>query len=337
MHDVAKKAGVSISTVSYALNGTRPISEKTKQLIKKAMQELGYNPNALARGLAGKKSRIIAMLCPLIERGIGSGEIELLAGAADTARKKGYHLVLWTYPLHKPDELRKLINQELVDGIIIMEVHENDPRVQNLSQSSKPFCMIGRSKIAPSESYIDLDFDQAVNLAVEHLHSLGHRHIAFVNQSEANYASQYGPAVRAQHAFIKEMHKYSLTPLTAFCHPTPVNAHKMFSELLQSQPKLTALIIMNDRAISGIIQSASEKGLGVPEHLSLVSIVTNSRTSELFMPPITSVDYDGQAMGQVAVEMLIEQLEKEKNIQEKILLPLQLVIRDSTSVPNQIF
>lgn len=331
MYDVAKKAGVSISTVSYALNGTRPISKKTKSLIKTAMQELGYNPNALARGLAGKKSRIIAMLCPVLERGISIGEIELLSGAAEEARKKGYHLVLWTYPIQEPDELKKLINQDLVDGVIIMEVHEDDPRVENLYECGKPFCMIGRCNMVPSASYIDFDFDQAVNLAVEHLHSLGHRHIAFVNQSEEIYASQYGPAIRAQHAFIKNMRKRSLVPLTVFCPPAPAEAHTMFSELLQSQPNLTALIVMNDRAISGIIQSAFEKGIGVPNHLSLVSIITTSRTSELFMPQITSVDYDGQALGQVAVEMLIQQLEKENNIQEKILLPLQLVIRQSTS------
>jgi DNA-binding LacI/PurR family transcriptional regulator len=331
MYDVAKKAGVSISTVSYALNGTRPISEKTKSLINKAMQELGYNPNALARGLAGKKSRIVAMLCPVVERGISIGEIELFSGAAEEARKKGYHLVLWTYPSREPDELKKLIKQDLVDGVMIMEVHEDDPRVQILYECGKPFCMIGRCETAPSVSYIDFDFDEAVNSAVEHLYSLGHRHIAFFNQSKEIYALRYGPAIRAQSAFENNMRKRSLTPLTVFCPPMPAEAHRIFSELLQSQPELTALIVMNDRAISGIIQSASQKGIDVPDHLSLISIITTSRTSELFMPQITSVDYDGQAIGQVAVEMLIQQLEGENSGQEKILLPLQLVIRKSTS------
>jgi DNA-binding LacI/PurR family transcriptional regulator len=295
------------------------------------MQELGYNPNPLARGLAGKKSRIIAMFCPIVERGISIGEIELFSGAAEEARKKGYHLVLWTYPIQEPDELKKLIKQDLVDGVIIMEVHEDDPRVQNLYECGKPFCMIGRCKMVPSASYIDFDFDQAVNLAVEHLYSLGHRHIAFVNQSEEIHASQYGPAIRTQHAFIENMSKLSLAPLTVFCPPAPAEAYKMFSKLMQSQPNLTALIVMNDQAISGIIQSASEKGVVVPNHLSLVSIITTSRTSELFMPQITSVDYDGQVLGQLAVEMLIQQLENEKSIQEKILLPLHLVKRQSTS------
>ncbi len=331
MHDVAKMAGVSISTVSYAINGTRPISEKTKKNIRKAMNELGYNPNALARGLAAKRSRIIALLCPAIERGIGMGELEVLSGAADAARRRGYHLVLWTYPLKAPEELTKLIRQELVDGIIIMEVHDDDIRVPHLLECDKPFCMIGRCQTAPHVNFVDLDFKQAVGLAVEHLYELGHRRIVFVNQSKKIFEAGYGPAVRTQKAFTEEMRRRSLTPMTVFCPPSPAEAFQLFSDLLNSQPRLTALIVMNDRAIAGIIQSAFEREVTVPDRLSIVSIITTARTSELFMPPITSVDYDGTAMGAVATEKLIEQLEGKNTERAAVLIPLQLVMRQSTA------
>jgi DNA-binding LacI/PurR family transcriptional regulator len=111
MHDVARRANVSLSTVSYAINGTRPISEETRQRIFAAMEELGYRPHALARGLASKRSRILALLFPTSERGMGTTDLEFIVGAADTAREVGYHLVLWTSDINDAVELRQLIQQ----------------------------------------------------------------------------------------------------------------------------------------------------------------------------------------------------------------------------------
>src|SRR5512147_2519624 len=115
MLDVAKRAGVALSTVSYALNGTRPISEETRQRIFTAMEELGYRPNALARGLASKRSRLIALLFSAPERGRGITELEFVTGAVNAARENGYHMVLWSFEVRDENELRQLIQQSLVD------------------------------------------------------------------------------------------------------------------------------------------------------------------------------------------------------------------------------
>ena len=120
MQDVAKRAGVALSTVSYALNGTRPISEETRQRIFQAMEELGYRPHALARGLASKRSRILSLLFSAPERGLGSTELEFVTSAAEAARENGYHLVLWSSEIHNLHELRQLIRQGLSDGMIVM-------------------------------------------------------------------------------------------------------------------------------------------------------------------------------------------------------------------------
>src|ERR1700690_4664954 len=107
MLDVARLAGVALSTVSYTINGTRPISLETQQRIFTAMQELGYRPHALARGLASKRSRIIALLFPASERGLGITELEFVTSAADIARELGYNLILWPSELRDIGELRK--------------------------------------------------------------------------------------------------------------------------------------------------------------------------------------------------------------------------------------
>src|ERR1700690_862768 len=186
MLDVAKRAKVSLSTVSYTLNGTRPISEETRQRVTDAMEELGYRPHPLARGLASKHSRILAILFPAIERGLGITELDFVASAADTANKNGYHLVVWSADTNDPAELSELTQQGLVDGVILMEVHVNDTRVNLLRDLGFPFSMIGRCD-DDRDGYVDIDFKQTVEEALEYLSGLGHTKIAYVNQSQASY------------------------------------------------------------------------------------------------------------------------------------------------------
>ena len=104
MLEVARRANVALSTVSYALSGTRPVSEETRRRIEQAMTELGYQPHALARGLASKRSRIIALLFPALPRGCGATELEFVTGAAEAAQDRAYHLVLWPMEIHAVGE-----------------------------------------------------------------------------------------------------------------------------------------------------------------------------------------------------------------------------------------
>ena len=155
--------------MSYALNGTRPISEETRQRIFKAIEELGYKPHALARGLASKRSRIIALLFPNTDRGLGFTELEFVTSAANAAKENQYSLVLWSYDVHDLNELRQLTQQRLVDGVVVMEVHEHDARIDMLRQIEFPFSMIGRSANMDGLDYVDIDFSQTVRDAVDHL------------------------------------------------------------------------------------------------------------------------------------------------------------------------
>src|SRR5512140_3353765 len=111
MNDVAKRANVELSNVSYAINGTRPITEETRQRVFQAMDELGYRPHALARGLASKRSRILALLFPTLERALGITELDFFTGAAAAARQNDYHLVLWSVDISDSNELLELAQQ----------------------------------------------------------------------------------------------------------------------------------------------------------------------------------------------------------------------------------
>jgi DNA-binding LacI/PurR family transcriptional regulator len=330
MADVAKLANVALSTVSYAINGTRPISEETRQRIFAAMEELGYQPNVLARGLASKRSRILALLFPAPERGLGITELEFVTAAADAAKENDYNLILWSSELKNLDELRELTQQGLVDGVVAMEVHLHDERIRMLREADFPFSMIGRCVESDGFAYVDIDFDQTVRDAVNYLKGLGHTRIAFVNHSQAEYDAEYGPAIRAQAAFEAAAKDGGLPSIARRCRAAPPAGYEALGSLLAEEPSLTALVTMNERAIPGIMQGITERGWSIPDDFSLVAIVSSARAAEMVMPSLTTMEPPSAKMGRVGVELLIRKLESAEQDVAQILLPCRLVIRGST-------
>jgi DNA-binding LacI/PurR family transcriptional regulator len=330
MIDVAKRAGVAVSTVSYALNGTRPISEETRQRIFAAMEELGYRPHALARGLASKRSRIIALLFPTPERGLGFTELEFVTSAADAAREGGYNLVLWLSDLHDPDELRHLTQQGLVDGVIVMEVHLHDERINLLREMGFPFSMIGRCAETANIGCVDINFEDTVRETIDYLSGLGHTHIAFLNQSQAVFEAGYGPVVRVQARFEEAVQSAGLHGITRFCHAAPRAGYEALNALLAERPDLTALVTMNERAVPGVMQAIAEWGWRIPDDFSLVVIVSSARVAEMTIPSLTTADAPAAELGRLGAELLIQQLETQEPEAPQVLLPCRLVVRGSS-------
>lgn len=330
MIDVAKRAGVAVSTVSYAINNTRPISEATRQRIFAAMDELGYKPNALARGLASKRSRIIALHFPLPERGVGLTEIEFIASAANTARENGYEMVLWTSEIHNLDELRQSTQQGLVDGVVAMEVYLNDERIHLWREVELPFSLIGRNADTDGICFVDANFESAAQNTIGFLAGLGHTHIGFLNQSQPVLDAGYGPAVRTQSSFLHAVQAAGLASVVATSPATASDGHRSFESLIAEDPDLTALITINDRAVPGVVQAIAERGWRIPEDFSLVVVGSSGSVAELMTPPVTTVEPQNAAMGRLGVELLIQQLEGREPDRPQVLLPCQLVERGST-------
>jgi len=330
MLDVAKRAGVALSTVSYALNGTRPISEETRQRIFAAMEELRYRPHALARGLASKRSRIIALLFPVSERGLGFTELGFVTSAADAARENGYNLVLWSSEMHDPNELQQFTQQGLVDGVIVMEVHLHDERINVLREIGFPFSMIGRCANLDGIDYVDIDFEQTVQETVGYLSGSGHTHIAFLNQSQSVFDAGYGPAVRTQASFEHAVQSAGLKGVTRFCRAAPQAGYEAFNELLAECPHLTTLVTMNERAVPGVMQAVADQGWHIPDDFSLVVIVSSARMAEMMVPPLTTADAPTAELSRLGVELLIQQLEAQEQGTQQTLLPCPLVVRGSS-------
>ena len=329
--DVAAKVGVSVSTVSYALNGTRPISAEKKELILKAAQELHYSPRAIARSLASKRTHIIAMLFPAVERGLGLSEIDLITRAAKEAMGHGYHLVIWTLQTGGEDELRELLAQELVDGIILMEVHKHDWRIATLKEVGVPFIILGRDDEAPTESYIDVDFFDTMMRCISYLKGLGHVHIDFINQSEKSFKDGYGPVTHTHEAFHYFCANFDIDGKEYFCGWENETVRNCIESLLAERSETSACIVMNDKALTGIIAGITGKGLHIPEDISLVSIISSAGAASFFLPALTAFEMDINAMMEAVISQLIAKIERRYAELSTRLIPCILRERNSAT------
>ncbi|MFJ6199582.1 LacI family DNA-binding transcriptional regulator [Micromonospora sp. NPDC092111] len=329
MHDVARLARVSVSTVSYVLTGTRPISQATRAKVLAVMAELDYQPNAMARGLASRRSRIVGLMMPMDERGLGATETAFVTGAAAAASAAGYHLVLAPIGAADIDDLRRLASQRMLDGAVLMEVQVEDGRVDALQEAGVPLVLIGRTGDTAGLSYVDIDFDQTVREAVDYLVGLGHRRIVYVNHSAAAIAAGYGPAVRTRDAFVAAMAGHGLEPVMIPAEDSAAGGRGALSAALTQAPDLTGVLAMNENAIFGILGELTIRGRTVPDDVSVVSMVTSPQVAELAHPALTAMTSPGSALGRIAVEALLGQLEEGGDNHQQ-LLPCALEIRGST-------
>jgi DNA-binding LacI/PurR family transcriptional regulator len=322
--DVAKEAGVSVSTVSYALSGARPIRPETRERIQEAMRRLGFQPNAMARSLASRRSKVIALIYPQVETGVGGTGGEFVHAAAQRARELGYQLVLWPFRADQAKEVRNLARQRMADGVLVMEVTLDDERIDILEAAQVPYAMIGRTRDVTQRPSVDIDFDATVEQAVEHLLGLGHRHIAFVNHSQERLDAGYGPAVRADAAFTRVMTARSLQPLSRACDDSPVVGREVTAELLATDPALTAIVTMNELATFGVYAELQHRGLAIPGDVSVLGIVTSPGVGVLSYPPLTTMHSPGAELGRLAVDCLLSQLESAREPIPNRLIPCVL-------------
>lgn len=328
MSDIAKRAGVALSTVSYALSGKRPISEQAKQRVFEAMKELGYQPNSLARALVTKRTRIIALLYPSWTRGLGP-KTEFISSIAETATDENYALLLWTSS-SQDQEVVSITHQGFVDGVILMEVALHDPRVELLKEQQLPFTMIGHCKENDGISFVDLDFDYALETSVKHLADLGHEHIAFINQSTTLLKRGTGYVVRSLEAFHREVQRRGLYGIDSCCGESEQDGYGTAMSLWAQDPSITAFILMSPWTSGGVIRATSDRGLSIPDDVSLVAIFS-PHLAELTTPSLTSIDFPFEEMGRIGVKLLIQKLEGQEESPSQLLLKPPLTVRRSSA------
>jgi DNA-binding LacI/PurR family transcriptional regulator len=308
MQDVARLANVSIATVSFTVNNSKPVSPATRARVEAAMQELGFRRNAVGRALASKRTHILALLYPALQHRFRGTVVDFFTSAASTASERGYNLVLW--PAGNDAELDELTSTGLVDGVLLMEVQVEDHRVEQLQRSNTPFALIGRTADPSALDYVDIDFENTVAAAIDHCVDLGHRSIGLLDGGIGRGALEgYGPVVRIREAFQAEMAHRGLTSFMATCDENPAAGRAAVPALLEGAPDMTALLLMNEHAGPGVVTGLHRLGLKVPDDLSILSLASSREMAAMTDPELTVMSAPSVELGRRGVELLIDQLD----------------------------
>ena len=334
--DVARLAGVSESTVSYALSGERSISDDTRLRIEQAMDHLGYVPNAMAQALARKKSGILALLFPIGERGFDETDFEYVEAATKAASASGYQLLLWPNGVEDTDALKKIVAQGLVEGVLLMEVRASDPRVSVLRESNTPFCLIGRTTDSSDLTYVDADFSEWGPMALTHLAELGHTSVGLISMSEELIEAGYGPGVRTEGPLVKSAAELGISVAIKHVKATIRDGRQAFDELLSEHPDITAVIGFNEPALIGALEVAGSRGLRVPDDLSVMSFGISDISANMTVPAQTTIGVDGRELGRKAADYLIARLNGDSSSTLQFLAKPQFVNRGSTTARPQL-
>jgi DNA-binding LacI/PurR family transcriptional regulator len=329
MVDIANRAGVALSTVSYALSGKRSVSVETRSRIQQAISELGFQPHAPARALASRSSRAISLFFPVSRDDLQLESHIFLTGVAEATSEADYSLLVST-AAENPNDIAATLGSGRADGAILMEVRMHDERVEQLRNGEHPFSLIGRCQDNDGFSFVDFDFEDAVGSALSHLAELGHRHIALINRTPALAGSDYGPTIRSRAAFEDGLNRLSLEGASLVCGSS-TNAYAQVRRFLESAPGCTAAITLSV-TFAPLLAALHDLGLNVPRDFSVVSIVA-PQVAELVTPSLTTVDMPAFEMGRLGAEILIRRLTHGDDPPSQLVLRGRLQVRSSGPPP----
>jgi DNA-binding LacI/PurR family transcriptional regulator len=329
--DVAKKAGVSPSTVSRVISNHPRISVNTAAKVKVIMEELGYHPNVMAKSLVSKTSNTIGIILPkpAEELFLNLFFAEVIRGIVTQSTRSGFDLMLTTGATEQEEleAMTKLVKGRRVDGIILLYSRRNDPLIAFLRKQEFPFVLIGRSEDAPDILSVDNNNVQAAYDATQHLIAQGHKRIGFVSGPPNLIVSKdrlEGYLQALKEAGLKGNPEWIVEG--EFLQESGYRAMSFFMSLPE---RPTALVAVDDIVAFGVLRGLTELGFRVPHDLSLVGF-NNISMSELATPPISSIDIGIYQLGYTASQTLIRSVKGEAIHQNHQIIPHRLVVRESS-------
>ncbi|MBQ4075410.1 MAG: LacI family DNA-binding transcriptional regulator [Clostridia bacterium] len=328
--DVAKAAGVSVSTVSRVLSGSPRISAQTTQRVKEVVKELGYRPNLLARSLVERTSNIIAALLPSSPSTMFSEPFffDVLRGIGEYAAQEGYHLMLSTgCQAHNEEEsLRQLVSSGIVGGVILLTSRIGDKLMEELYDMHFPFVVLGHPGQEDEMAWVDNDNAAVGHAAAQHLIQHGCKRLVYWDYSPSHSVSvlrRKGFEAAIREANLDSSQQAVVEVSWGTCTPD-LDQFKLLFE----SPNPPDGILAGDLMAMSLISLLKEKGLRVPEDVSVVGF-NNTPTGRTCQPPLTSVDLSPTALGRRTLELLLEQMHGISTGQSHRYVPFKIVERSS--------
>ncbi|TIC80066.1 LacI family DNA-binding transcriptional regulator [Nocardioides sp. GY 10127] len=305
--DVAKRAGVSRSTVSYVFSGRRTISPEVRERVADAARELGYTANAGARALRTSQTRVIGLLAQFLEDEFAPAMLQYIQGVTDTARTLGYDVLLVTDP-DGPAALRRVTDSRMVDGVVLLNVAEDDPRLPLLRSADQPGALIGLPNDGAGVDVFDLDFPEAGRLMVEQMAAAGHEEMLLISQP--HHVVERGGAYvwRLRDGCMERAEQLGVRVHHAFAPSQAPEIGEFLGELLDQHPAVTGLLLNNEAAATALPGVLHQRGLSAPGDLSVIGRYSEE-FARVFSLPFSSVESAPDFLGRLAVQHLVRRIE----------------------------
>ncbi len=331
IRDIASAAGVSIATVSRVLNGRPDVSDETRGLVMRVVRDHGFTTNRSARGLSGGRTGLVAFTLPVVHAAYFS---LILSGASEALYEQDMRAVLCPTQ-HEHDREVTLLDRLMhgtTDGAILLLPSESSDELKALQQRGYPFVVVDpRTHLDEGTPAVSAAHASGAKAATQHLLSLGHRRIGAIAGWRGLMASE--ERLNGYHAALAAV---GIGPDRSLLRESDFEIEGGFaaaSELLDLPEPPTAIFAFNDNVAVGTLRAARERGIRVPEDLSVIGF-DDSEQASIVTPALTTVRQPLAEMGRMAVSLLSRLLDNQRLEALRIELATKLVVRDSTAPPR---
>jgi LacI family transcriptional regulator len=325
--DIAKKANVSVSTVSRVLNNSKYVSDDLRERVLKAVEDFGYKPNLVARGLVKKRTNLIGVLIPRLANNFFA---EIIEGIENLAHLYGYNILLSTSnnDVHKEIELLNVFVERQLDGIIFSVTEFTEKHQKFFDGQTVPTVFIGQEIEHGTYPYVTIDNVMASYEATKYLIKLKHQRIAIIAGPKNDLAT----GVDRLQGFLNAMKEEGL-PIEpkwqVHKHHTIENGYLAASQIMAHKEKPTAIFACSDLLALGAINYLTEHGYSVPGDISVMGF-DDINLASIFQPKLTTVKQFPMDIGSISTRLLIDLMEKGQVSDRRNLVPYRVVVREST-------
>ncbi|SHF23622.1 LacI family DNA-binding transcriptional regulator [Caloramator proteoclasticus] len=328
--DIAKKANVSITTVSLVLNKKDSnISDETRNKIMKVVDELNYTPNKIAKGLITKKTNTFGLIIPDIANPFFP---EIVRGVEDVANNNGYNLILCNTDDNpkKEEKYTKILIEKCVDGIIFISTSKSkDNNIKLLKKYNVPYVVLDRDVDNPDSPYIHTDDEKGMYEVVKFLIKNGHKKIAYISGPKENTTSQ-----KRKNGYIKALKEMGIPIKNTIIREGNYKidgGQYCIKSLLDSKEEFSAVACANDLMAIGAMEALKSRGILIPDDISLTGY-DDIYISKITTPKLTTVEQPKYELGRISTETLLKIIYGIKVHPIEIKLEPKLIVRDSVAV-----
>ncbi len=318
--DVAEAAGVSISTVSYALSGKRTISQETRARVLKAAADLNYQPRASARMLAANRSHILAVTAPLHADTDHSVHMQFAMEVTKEAHSLGYDTLLLVHD-DNMESMRRAAATALADGVVVLDVDADDARADLARSLNYPVVFIGIPKDHTGLMCVDMDFEAAARMSVDRLVEAGHTSIGMLSHPLITVERGSNFPLRFRDAFVARCVEKGVDHSVAY--PLEHSAREGIDDLMTALPQMTALVLNTSSEVAmDATPALHAHGLSVPRDISVVAAGAAYPTHRLSVP-LDRIPLDAEASCTAAVDLLVAAIDRGERDARTVLIAPQ--------------